>query len=620
MSDILMLIMAVLGLLLPGYASARLLGLRASWAVAFPFSALLMSEFVIVFSAAGVPIRFNLMALALGGWTFLNLVLLLCRGRDQGGDVPEAMAEPPGRFEKSILWLSLLIVTAVGFRTALYPLSGFDTFFRWDALARQMLQYESISHYPPVTAADFSIYVYPDGIPPLVATVYWWLYAAIGRPLMQVTSISVVLQLLSAMALTYYGTCRVFGVRAAFFSLLAFSTSTLLISGFAIGQETGYTALSVAGQLYCAWVAVRRPRLSPIFAAGAFAALGALARDYGPVLALAGFMILAWDAQTRRYLWLFVLTAVLLASPWYLRNWMMTGNPVYPHVIPGGFSSNPVMAAILNSYRDVFAFYQYDASQWATFSGILFAGAPLALVGGGVFGAARWRESGALMIASGVVVLVWLWSIGFTAGGVIYSMRVLTPVFVMLSVLAGAAGAMVYAGISGQGRTLRLTAMIAVLSLSAYSAAFSLSHPFSGVNSGSAFMYAHSGTPEMCLNTQELAEKLQATAIPKTGVLTSNAYLATILQRNTRFRPVMLWSPEVRFLFEPGNNALDVRRQLLEKNIRIIYIHNDSVNNYFSMNFSFFDILTPENRQASSQLIADAGGEAFYYLSTVPCR
>src|SRR5262249_23832904 len=158
--------------------------------------------------------------------------------------------------------------------TALYPLSGFDTCFRWDALARAMLAYESLSFYPPLSHEDFQIYLFPDGIPPLVSAVYWFLYAAWGVPSPAWTAIPVVLQVVSGAGLTWYAARARFGESGGWLALLALLSSPLFLSGVAIGQETGYTALSVAGQLAFALSAAHTPRWELALAAGLFAALG----------------------------------------------------------------------------------------------------------------------------------------------------------------------------------------------------------------------------------------------------------------------------------------------------------------------------------------------------------
>jgi len=613
-----MLLPALLGLTLPGYLSARLLRLSAGWAVAFPFSALLLTLFTILFAIAGIPLRFSTMSFMLLVWSLLCFLLLKVRKAEPDELAPVTALAPSSWLRRCSLGFAALIAMAVGLRACLYPLSGFDTFIRWDALARLMLQFESLSFYPPVSAADFATYLLPDGVPPLVATVYWWLYAALGKPLMQVTAIPVALQLLSVMALTFFGSFLLFGCRAAYWSLLAAASSSLLISGFAVGQETGYTSLAVAGQFCFASLAVRRPHSGPVVAAAMFAALGALSRDYGPALALTGFLTLAWQPQTRRYLCLFCLTTIILSAPWYLRTWTVTGNPLYPRPLLGLFPGNDIYEAPQQLLKESFSFYRYSLTQWLGFIGMLVVGAPLAVIGGLPSALIRWRESLPLLLISGLLIILWLLSMGVTGdAGASYSMLLITPVFVVFAIFAGAAGRDLTEG--GYCRSsLCKTATAAALLLSAgYALAGSLAHPFPVQQVLSAFTYQHGGVPEFCSDTRTLAEQLQSTDLPAGGVLTSNAYLGVILQRETRFRPVMTWSPAVKFVFDRRLGAAAVRKRLQAENIKLLYLDygGGGGHNQFFVQFPFFQQLLQEKDPAGFRLVAAAGNEALYVIA-----
>lgn len=232
------LIIAIVYLILPGYLLARVLGLRSGWFVAFPFSVLLLVELVILFSVVNFQLRFIPILVVLTCFSVVCCWLILTKRTFAVESLPVDTADSQTRLLTRVCFgFAAFLALAVLYRSICYPLSGYDTFFRWEGLARQMLSHKSLSFYPPLTQQDFSIYLIPDGIPPLVASVYWWLYASIGQPVMQVTSVSVVLQLVSAMALTYYGACHAYGQRAAVFALAAFVSSAMLINGIAIGQE-----------------------------------------------------------------------------------------------------------------------------------------------------------------------------------------------------------------------------------------------------------------------------------------------------------------------------------------------------------------------------------------------
>jgi len=595
-----------LGLTLPGFLFARQLRLADAWAAAFPFSALFLVETVIGFSVIGVPVRFGTMAGALLIFIAGTLVAgTLRRGASEAEPLPDEETRLPRYLPAVVLLVAAAILATVVLRTSYFPLRGLDTTFRWEGLARAMLQQHSLDFYPPVSAGDYSIYVYPDGIPPLVATVYWWIYAALDKPLPQFTSISIGLQLAATMALTFFGARHAFGPRAAWFALLALCALPLLINGFAIGQETGFTALSVAGQFCFAWAAVRDPRRANIFAAAAFAALGALARDYGPAMAVAGFSVLAWHRQTRRHLPTFILTAVLLSAPWYLRSWVLTGNPFYSHRIPGGFAVNPVHAAIMDYYKEIFSFARYDQQRWIGLFKHLFSGAFLGLIAGIPYLASRWREAAPLLATAILVTLLWGVSVAQTAGGVIFSTRVLTPAMVALAIAAGAALARLHDPLPARRKAARLGLTAALLLLCGFSLGSAANYPFPS----RYFFTATTSTPLHSIQ-QVIVDSLDETDLPPTGVLTDLPFVAEVMKRQSRFRPVMYWSPEVDFVLDNSLPTEEIHRRLLMKNIRLVLVDQQSQNNKFLARFNFF-----RDRSTWSPLLGIPNESAVFFFA-----
>lgn len=578
------LCVAVLGLTLPGYLLARLFRLEHSWATAFPLSALFIVEALIFFSITGIPIRFGSMSGALLLGVFGSLAARrICRPAHPVDSCRAESSELPPRLVAAVLIVAGAIIVIMAFRATLFPLRGLDTSFRWEGLARAMLQQQSIDFYPPVSAGDFAIYLYPDGIPPLVASVYWWIYAALGAPLSQATSISVVLQLVATMALAFYAARHAFGTQVACFTLLALACCPLFFNGFAIGQETGFTSLAVAGQLCFAAAAVRRPRLSTVIVAALFAALGSLARDYGPALALTGFLMLAWSPATRRYLPTFVLVAVLLSAPWYLRNWALTGNPFFSHKLPGGFEVNAIHAAIMDYYRKAFAFGQLDREHWLSLARQLFTGGALAICVGIPYALVRWRDSTPLLLTATVVTLLWIYSVGQTAGGVLYSTRVLTPAAVPLSIAVGTAFSRLYQTISAQRAIVRQLAIAGAILLSVYSLASALIYPYPS----RFFSTAITSTPTGSIQ-QAMVDRLEASDLPPTGILTDLPFVAETMKRSSRFRPVMYWSPEVAFVLDRHLEPNEIQRRLISMNVRLVLIDAISPNNPFLARYDFF--------------------------------
>jgi hypothetical protein len=468
---------AVLGLFLPGYALARALRLPGAWAAAFPLSALILTETVVAFTLLGVPLRFRY---ALGAMAAACLLSLAARPRrptaaGAAEGTPGAAGVPA--LHTTAFLLAALVLLGMGFRTALFPLSGPDTVFRWEALARAMLAREGLSYYPPIASEDFRIYLYPDGFPPLVPAVYWWLYAAWGGPCPALTSAAVVLQAASCLALTYLAARELSGPAGGPPALATLASSSLFLAGIAIGQETGYMALSVAGQLAFGLAAVRAPGAAPVAAAGLFAGLGGLAREYGPALSAVGFVVLAAPRPTRRLLPLFCLASLACAGPWYARNWALTGNPLYPRDLGLGLPANPVHAGIFATYRVLFGVQNLSPPDWLRVAALVVKGAPpAALVG--VPGLVAAGKRGAALAASVLVVgLLWLGSVGYTSGDIGYSLRVLSPAWVVLSVASGALGPPLARAAGTFARVARPAAVLAVAACGGYAALSCWAHP-----------------------------------------------------------------------------------------------------------------------------------------------
>jgi hypothetical protein len=574
----------VVGLLLPGIMLARTLRVEHPWVIAFPLSALFLVETIILFSLTGISVRLSTMSGALVVWVLLCQIISRRRSSDPIRPRTDEDSNPPAYLITAIFVFSCSLLMAMLLRTTLFPLRGPDTSFRWEGLALAMLQQQTLDFYPPVSAGDYAIYLYPDGIPPLVASVYWWIYVVIGLPMKQATSISVVLQLAATMALTFYGTRHAFGSRAAWYALLVIGTSPLLIAGFAIGQETGFTALSVAGQLCFAWLAVRDPKRSTVIVAALFAALGALTRDYGPALALAGGSVLLWHRDTRRFLPTFILTITLLATPWYLRSWVLTGNPFFSHRIPG-FNVNTVHAAIMDHYQKVYAFATFSSESWLLLTKQLVTGGLLAIGIGLPYALVRWRELTPLMITALLVTLLWLYSVGQTAGGVIYSTRVLTPVVLVMCIAAGVA----LSRLDGPRRSGEVCGFlvngtrILLILLCCYTFASMAIYPSRSEYFFTVPVGAASGSFQ-----QVVVDNLEATNLSATGVLMDMTFLAEIMKRTSRFQPVMHWNPEVEFIFDQNLDTKEIHRRLVENNIKMILVDYKSPNNQFLSQFKFF--------------------------------
>ncbi len=231
-----MIVVALVALWLPGYAVVRALRAPFAAAAAFPVSALMLAEAVIALAIADLPIRFVTVLAPLTLVTIASLVVVIRRRRSPEPSQDELPESDDGAAATRWLFvvvgaLIVFLLAGLALRSTLYPLSGFDTVFRWEALSRLMLEEESLRFYPPISSADFARYTYPDGMPPLVATIYWWLYAGWGATFPALTSVAVWSPGVSCFALVFYAARTLYGTAGGLLGRRALAGSTLFVYG-----------------------------------------------------------------------------------------------------------------------------------------------------------------------------------------------------------------------------------------------------------------------------------------------------------------------------------------------------------------------------------------------------
>lgn len=134
-----------------------------------------------------------------------------------------------------------------------------------------------------------------------------------------------------------------FETRAAFIGLAA------LLSGYSISSGLSWGYVDWLAMLYgfCFLVAIgelsRHGNVFWLVTSAAFAGYALGTKYTSGILVISGFLItILWiqaDEKISRRLsrslaWIF--TAVLFASPWMIKNFLATGNPMYPFFIPSG--------------------------------------------------------------------------------------------------------------------------------------------------------------------------------------------------------------------------------------------------------------------------------------------
>lgn len=451
LSWLLALTLGLGGLLVPGWLLTRCLPSAAPAVSAFLGSALILFYGILLLDGLGVPVT----VVSVGLWLLATSAALVGIQRRWAPTPaptgpPPAIAPllPPGAGK----WLPAV---AIGFgalllRALLDPLSGWDTYFRWDRLARLLLETGSLDAYPAVTAADFALYAWPEGIPPLLPVLHFWIYAVSGEPAPALTLVAVALVAGLLFALTArFSRERWQSAEAGWVSVALLASSALAGWSLAMGQETGLTALTLVAMLYFLHRFQEQHRAADAVWAGLAAATGALSRDYCLVYLVLGAASLLGPRERTHGLRLFLGSAVAIVAPWYLRNAWITGNPLYSHDLAGLFPVNEVFEQWMRTGGTFAGFSAQAGSSLSTLQLLGVLAGPLLLAGAAGFLRQPLAGRGLFVGAVTVVGGLWLWSVHQTFGGIAYSTRILTPVLAVCAVGAGWIGRLSSARLRG---------------------------------------------------------------------------------------------------------------------------------------------------------------------------
>jgi hypothetical protein len=422
------------GLLLPGSMLLRALRLPWSLAAAFATSAAALYAVVLVFAWTGAVISLATLA------TVLGLVTLLARlvpTRASTTQISSSFA----CFAQMGWWWPLYgaFWLIVAWRLGVHPLNGPDVAFRWSWLAEQMLHFGSLDFYPPRSGEDFVRYFWAESIPPGVAGLYAWAYACGGNSHALWTSPVVALQLLAVHELVWRLASRWGGEVVARRAVLLATACPLLTWSVLLGQETGLTALAVAGLVWSLAHLHDESGDRWSVLAGAFSILAASTREYGVIFPLAAIAAAVWLQAPRSRIWLLAAVALPVALAWPLRVWLLTGNPFYSLNFLGLFATNPIFIAWNDTLRGPSSQALGSAENWGLLGRYLTLWASPALVGLGALILLlihKLREARIVTLWVVLLFALWFLSVAYTAGGLFYSLRVLSPAFALLAVVA----------------------------------------------------------------------------------------------------------------------------------------------------------------------------------------
>ncbi len=507
---------------------------------------------------------------------------------------PHKTGEAPAEAGPQARWLIVLLAVSVGFalgviayRAIAQPLTGPDTIFRWNFLARQILNARGMSFYPPVSDADFGRYMWPDGIPPLLSLLYVWSYMGAGSAAAAHTAGVVILIASLGFVLVGMLADRAAGRTAGVWAVAVLAGSALYTWSISMGQETGLTTF---GTLALVW-ALGREKPGPDWRlAGLAAGVTALSRDYGLAVAAMGAVYLASRHRPWRELAGYSCVVASLCGTWYARNWLRTGNPLYNLDTLGLFPVNETHAGMMRSYVRFLGFGGHMAERlrelgplfWPLGCGVLLAAIAAVRVNGAWPAGVRWFS--ALWLA------LWLWSVGYTAGGLDYSMRVLDPLLAMLAV----AGGIALSRAPGIWR-FALAAALVIISAEASARALVMMRVPLGIPVSS---WARVGDA-FSAKTGDTSYDRAAAIVGKHAVFVDDAYAhAFLVARGVAVVPP--WSPELDFLRSPEINVAQAVRRLHLLGIDYMWLAASRETRAYFGAFKFFDGLDPWVRPALS--------------------
>jgi len=584
---IIRLVLAYLfGLIIPGYCTAKLLRCRTPWSAALPLSILILFLGALTLNSLGIRLAFPAVlvwecaVLAVFGIIWLKSSVTSAITSDSIDSNPNSPVMYP------LIAGTFLVALIAGSVSFMVPLSGADTLTRWEFLARQILRYQTLDFYPPVTPADFKRYFTPDAFAPVISISYWWIYAAAGKAVPLAVMPFVLLQYFSLLSLAYHLGERLNSRFAGWLACGILVSSPLFFRGVMIGQETGLTALAMAGAISALADAEGKDDRRAFMLAALFAGLGALTREYGLALAGGAILFISWRRMGWRGTFILTYITFILVLPWNLRNWIHCGNPLYTHSL-GIFPTNPVYTALLEKFKAVFGLTHFGIIEWRGLFWQLLKEGSLPLLIGVVLFFRKFRSYGWLSLSSAIVIVLWLISIGYTNGGLYYSMRVLTPALVLTAVIA----AINLADLSKNSIQSQWIISFAVAAFTMYGAVTGVIFPthLSAIKSVKTMWEIIATKYENPLADTRLLSQLPVIFPAGSRILADNPYAHTLLANNeSKYSLVPVWSPDVSFLFDATLSPIDQRRRLLDLGIAGAIYDLQTVNTIFTFEASPF--------------------------------
>ena len=461
------------------------------------------------------------------------------------------------------------------------PLLGPDVNFRWHFLAERILKMKNFSYYPPFTPEHFKIYFYPDSIPPMVSFSYFYIYCVAGNVLKSLTSILILIQLLSIFVISWYFSENLFDKETSIINQLLLLSMPFVFFFIFIGQEVGYITLSIISTIYFIYVSQKENKVSYSVVSSFATSLGILSREYGWAFVICGiltFLILKSDIKKIIF---YLLGVFILSFPWYLRTWILTGNPFYSLPIKF-FYFNPIIGGILKTYEKILII---NLEKLKYFLNFLFRYAFIPIITGFVGSILFFKNKGMIILVNTFLIsFLWFHSIKYTVTQ-IFSIRVLLPGIIFLSIC----GAGFISWLKKKKKGIYITFIVFIILLCLRSIPFVIFYPThpSQIPNKEWFKYLFSYKIENVGDEIFLPEILNNLKVPVSRILSDNAYAHSILV-DSKFEIVPVWSPEVFFIFNNSLSSNEIRKKLKEININAVLYYPKSLNNLYLNQFYFF--------------------------------
>lgn len=339
--------------------------------------------------------------------------------------------------EYGCLIFSSVVILLGFFKAFTWPFMFGDALFRWHYLGLMTFKLRGFWYYPPITPEHFRVYFMAEGMPPFVQLMYAWVYFSINEVKEGVARLFIGLLMGSTVLCTLKLGEDLFERRIGYISILLLTGSSFFFHNMLSGEGALGECFFLTASIFMLSRSVFQEsgdgRL--VLFVGFLAGFSALSRYEGIFGILSGLLTLVLLKSTMRRICSYLLGAAI-CFPWYFRNWLVTGNPIYPYLAEL-FPTNKIYYDIhVITYRQLQTMNAFDAiraiiapSNLVTFGFIVLGGlVSLFLV------LKNSREKGYLLL-SPILMFVSLWLIvaPMSGGGVGGALRYLIPIFPILA-------------------------------------------------------------------------------------------------------------------------------------------------------------------------------------------